>query len=187
MKLSILVCTVPSRVHTFLPRIIDLLMLQNTQDVEILYLGDNKTMTVGAKRNALLSISKGDYVVFVDDDDYISDDYVEKILEAIKEGSDCITFGVMCSINDGDFKPVKYSLSYNKDFNTPTEYHRLPNHIMCVKRELVDWVRFSDKSYGEDIDYAKRLKKYLLTETRIPDILYYYYFNIKTTETDPGR
>jgi glycosyltransferase involved in cell wall biosynthesis len=162
-------------------------MAQSCPEVEILYLGDNKSMSVGEKRNALLSIAKGDYVVYVDDDDIVSDNYVQKLLEAIEEGNDCITFGVMCSVNGGELKRVRYSIDYKKDFNTKTEYHRLPNHIMCVKRELVDWVRFGDKSYGEDVDYAKRLKKHLITETAIEDILYYYYFNIKTTETDPGR
>jgi len=40
-------------------------------------------MTIGAKRNQLLHRAKGDYVAFVDDDDLVSSDYVNKVLSAV--------------------------------------------------------------------------------------------------------
>jgi glycosyltransferase involved in cell wall biosynthesis len=49
--------------------------------VEHLILMDNKRRTVGEKRDALLRAAKGNYVAFVDDDDFISPDYVSLILE----------------------------------------------------------------------------------------------------------
>ena len=53
--------------------------------VELLVLIDNKKRTLGAKRNEMIGLAKGEYVVFIDDDDLVSEDYVESILEAIKE------------------------------------------------------------------------------------------------------
>jgi glycosyltransferase involved in cell wall biosynthesis len=71
--LSILVPTVPSRVATMFPKAIQAILGQITdhKEVELLGLFDNKARTTGAKRNALLDIARGEYVVFIDDDDWV--------------------------------------------------------------------------------------------------------------------
>ena len=84
--LSILIATVPTRTETFLPRILAELNRQcHGKDVEVLYLGDFFNMTVGKKRNHLLSISSGLYTTFVDDDDMISENYVDRILTEVNK------------------------------------------------------------------------------------------------------
>lgn len=189
MKLSILVCSTHNRYNTFLPKILDQLFGQLKQldpeqqkQVEILALIDNKTIMLGTKRNNLIDISKGDYVVFVDDDDRVADDYISSILEATQQNSDVITFIASVSLNGEPPKPCHYSLEIEADYNTAFDYHRLPNHIMCVRRELAEAVRFKPILYGEDSDYSKRLKPLLNTETHIAKTLYFYDYNIQTTE-----
>jgi glycosyltransferase involved in cell wall biosynthesis len=53
---------------------------------------NSNVLTTGAKRNALLEMSRGKFIVFVDDDDDVSDDYVEKIFFTILKHPyiDCI-------------------------------------------------------------------------------------------------
>lgn len=189
MKLSILVCSTHNRYNTFLPHILDQLFDQLRQldpkaqkEVEILTLIDNKTIMLGTKRNNLIDISQGDYLVFVDDDDRLSDDYISELLQATASGSDVITFVVSVSLNGGYPKDCFYSKDYESDFNTEETYHRLPNHIMCVRRELAEQVLFKPILYGEDSDYSKRLKPLLKTEFRINKKLYFYDYNIETTE-----
>ena len=41
---------------------------------------DNKKRTIGKKRDEMLKLAQGKYVTFVDDDDRISDDYVDEIM-----------------------------------------------------------------------------------------------------------
>lgn len=189
MKLSILVCSTHNRYKTFLPAILDQLFGQyekledsKKREVEILTLVDNKTIMLGTKRNNLIEISKGEYLVFVDDDDRLSEDYIESILDATDSCADVITFTVMVSLNGEDPKPCHYSINYQEDYNTPEAYHRLPNHIMAVRRELAEHVWFKPVLYGEDSDYSKRLQPFLKTEYAINKVLYHYDYNIDTTE-----
>ena len=185
MKLSILVCTVPSRLTHFLPAIIQELDRQAAPfpDVEVCYFGDNKRRTVGAKRNAMLLLAQGDYVVFIDDDDKIAPNYVEKIYGAISQRPDVVCFGMTCSLNGGPALPVNYSAAHPCDANYPDHYDRIPDQKMVVRRDLALQVGFPNIQCGEDANYAARLRPLLKTEKLVPEILYNYIFSRYTTET----
>lgn len=180
LDLSVLICALPER-HEWMYKHV----FSKITDVraEVIYLGDNKRLSVGAKRNALIDIARGKYVVFVDDDDVITEDYCSLICDKAVEDSDVIVFDVACSVNGGDFKPVKYSIKYRKDINHPTWYQRMPNHLMAVKRSIAKTVTFPDRNFGEDSSYAFQLKKKLKTESVIDKTLYYYIFDYGTTQT----
>lgn len=189
MKISVLVCSTHNRYNTFLPKMLDNLFgqlkalpIDKQKEVEILTLIDNKTIMLGTKRNNLIDISKGDYVIFVDDDDRVASNYLAKLLEATESNADVLTFTVMVSLNNEDPKPCYYSKDYKEDYNKAESYHRLPNHIMAVKRELAMLTPFKPVLYGEDSDYSKRLLPMLKTQHCINETLYFYDYNIQTTE-----
>lgn len=189
MKLSILVPSVLSRRNTFLPRILEQLNNQyenlsdqDKNEVEILTLIDNKKIMLGDKRNVMVDIAQGDYIVFVDDDDRLSDDYIKTILDATQSLADAIVFKAEVTLNGGEPKICIYSKDFHADHNTET-YNRLPNHICCVKKSIAETVEFPSVLYGEDAGYAKLLKPLLKTEHKIDKVLYYYDYNAETTET----
>lgn len=156
-------------------------------EIEILILTDTKSRTIGAKRNDMLDMAQGEYVAFVDDDDRVTPDYLQTLLRATDSRVDVITFQVEVSLNgDPTAKPCYYSLDYLSDYNGADAYYRLPNHLMCVKRDLARKARFPETQRGEDAEYAKRLRPLLRTEHPIHRVLYYYDFNSQTTETQ-GR
>lgn len=190
MKLSILVCSTQNRYNTFLPKMLKQLFDQCEAlpfalryEVEVICVIDNKTRMLGTKRNDLLNMAQGDYVVFVDDDDRVADDYVSQLLYATAIGADIIVFEVEVSLNGGEPKPCYYSNKYKEDFNLPHSYHRLPNHIMAVKKELALATKYLDIVKGEDADYSKRLLPLLNTQHEIEKVLYYYDYSDETTET----
>ena len=188
VKLSILVCTVTSRVNDFLPKIISKLEKQaEGKAVEILYLGDNRKRSIGAKRNDLLLLSKGVYSCFIDDDDDISDDYVDTILNIIensKPSPDVIVFQAMFKdVLQGIEKPVKYSAGFLKDFEDADYFYRLPNHLTPMKMEILSKIWFKEVNYGEDFDFAKQIKPYLNTQASVSKILYYYNYNANLSES----
>ena len=157
--------------------------IEYDDDVEILIYSDNKEESVGGKRNKLVGLAKGEYVSFLDEDDRVSDDYIEQLLEGIKSGADIITFDVSVSIDGATPKPCYYSMYFDGDKNEPDAYYRLPNHLMCVKREIALQVPFKEINFGEDADYALRLKPLLKSEHSIHKVLYHYDYNSKTTAT----
>jgi glycosyltransferase involved in cell wall biosynthesis len=183
--LTICVCSVLERSSTFLPNILKQLQDQVIfDDVEILLLLDNKKTMLGDKRNAMLSLAKGKYITFVDDDDRLSDDYVYELRQAcLTTNKDVITFIVDVSLNGQPSKPCYYSKQFGVDYNLNDSYYRIPNHIMCVKKELVMAVKYKSILRGEDADYSKRLLPLLNSEHNINKVLYYYDFNINTTVT----
>lgn len=187
-KLSILIPSIGARRNTFAPKIMDAIYsqidkLKNPSEVQVISISDNQSMTVGNKRNLMVSMSAGDYVCFIDDDDRIADDYIEQILAATRHNADTITFIADVSINGQHPKPCVYSLSFKEDSNTASGYQRMPNHICAVKRELAIRTPFPDKMCGEDADYAAMLRPLLKTEHHINKSLYFYDYSDATTET----
>ena len=180
MRLSILICSLPNRLKKF--NVIQDITKQANEynDVEVLYLGDNKIMSTGDKRNALINMSSGDYISFVDDDDKVSKDYVKLIREATKEGKHAISFNGYYFCNDALVGAVDYSVSNKKDHNKKVKnnrmiFYRIPNHICAISKALVKSVMFKSISIGEDSDFAKRIKPLIKTETKIEEYIYYYY------------
>ena len=192
-RLSILVPSTHTRYASFAPKIQKSLYdqfdrLDNPSDVEILFLADTKSRVLGDKRNQMVSLAAGDYVVFVDDDDRIADDYISSLLSAISESPDVVTFNAEVTLNGGRPKKCVYSLRFDKDENTSTEYRRLPNHLCAVRRSLALRTPFPSKTKGEDSEYARDLKRLLDTEVHLDRTMYYYDYNDATTETQaPAR
>ena len=181
VKLSILICTINGREEIF-NKLYESIQAQLTEDkrnlVEIISLCDNKEITIGAKRNKLLTMARGEYVAFVDDDDTVSDDYVSKILDAIDNGEepnpDCIGMeGII--LWEGSNRLFCHSINFQGWYTGPDAvFYRTPNHLNPVKRRIALQVRFKNISGGEDQDYSKRLRNFLRTENYIEDPIYFY-------------
>jgi glycosyltransferase involved in cell wall biosynthesis len=153
--------------------------------VELLYLGDNKKRTVGQKRNNLLQIAAGDYVCFVDDDDMVAPDYVAKILPHLDGTTDVICFQSHLTWNGAKMNPTYFSKAFPRNADYNDRYERLPNHLMPVRRALALQVGYHDITVHEDNDYSDRLKPLLKSEKIIPEILYHYIFDVDATEAQP--
>lgn len=174
-KLSVLVCSVAERAGR--TPVIDQLWEQaEGSPVEVIVMTDNRAMSIGHKRNHLIAASSGDYVVFVDDDDRIADDYIDCLLTAAASRTDVLTFAMEYRYNGQSVRVVEQSLKY------PLHGHQIhpgrsqiaPHHTSAVRRDIAKRLSFLDSSYGEDRDWARQLKVVARTETVIPQILYIY-------------
>lgn len=185
MKISILICSLASR-----KPLLDVLMAHlrkqigdRTDQVELIAVSDNKEKTTGYKRQQLLQLAKGEYVVFIDDDDWVYDYYIDEMLKACESGADCFAInGIMTT--DGQHE-VKWYLS--KDFknedgreNGKTIYLRHTNHITAVKRTIALAAGFPDKSNAEDKYYSDRLV--LRTQHVIERPMYHYRFSTQNKQ-----
>jgi glycosyltransferase involved in cell wall biosynthesis len=185
IKLSILICTIPSRLDV----IPDLIQRLNRdalgKPVEVIWLGDNKSMTVGAKRNHLISMATGEYIAFIDDDDWVSDNYIARTLEYIDQnpGTDCFTPAGTITRDGKHTQNYHFDLAHGRNYNRQGIAYRSPNHICIVKRNKVKNIPFPKKSLSEDNVWASKIRKELVSQVNMPDVHYYYQFSYNGTET----
>jgi len=182
MILSILTPAVPSRMAQ-LAKLCDELARQiGGLAVEHLTLLDNKRRTVGEKRDTLLRAARGAYVAFVDDDDWISPDYVSELVKAAREGPDVITFRQRATVND-DMAEVEFRLGNpNEPFQPGGTIRRNAWHVCAWRRTLAIQSRFPANSFGEDWAFAEPLCRIAKTEIHIQKVLHFYRHSAETTE-----
>jgi len=174
IELSILTPTIPSRKEQLSKLSEKIAKQSNDLAVEHLSFADNRTRTIGAKRQALLDIARGEYIAFVDDDDDIEPDYVSEILLAIQQGPDVITFK-QNSYYNGAFSKVVFGLN-NRDepFQPNGITLRAPWHVCVWKRELVKTCQFGESNYGEDIIWSRQARARIKTSLHIDKTLCTY-------------
>jgi glycosyltransferase involved in cell wall biosynthesis len=173
IMLSILIPTMPERQNDFLDRIVSILEPQiEGKPVELLILSDNRTRSIGSKRNVMIDIAQGEYICFVDDDDVVSDDYVDSILDKITENSDVIVFNGIITMDERNPKLIRFGKEFNKG-EIDNVYFRRPNHLMVHKKSNIS-ERYKDLKHGEDSDWAERQLKHIKTESKIDKVLYHY-------------
>jgi GT2 family glycosyltransferase len=182
MILSILICSLHKR-SGMMRGLVDELYRQinGNKNVEILTFIDGGEISTGNKRNALVNMAQGLYVVHVDDDDEVASDYVSSILEAAKQDKDAIVFNGIITTDGGNAKKwyISKDLPYKSEIRQWREvFLRYPNHIVPVKRSIAIQVPFENCYRGEDYAYATQLHKrgLIKTETLIDKELYIYKF-----------
>jgi glycosyltransferase involved in cell wall biosynthesis len=177
MRLSILICTLPERADK-LKRLTDIL------DYQIAWFKDHvhysihdagRGMPTGKKRNELINQTSGEYFVFIDDDDVISDDYVEEIMKAIEQKPDVVTFKGFMTTNGEDRRDWTIKLG-SKYEERNGHYYRWPNHIVPMRRDAVRQIAFPEIWIQEDYQWSKRINDMCLlkTEVHIDKVLYHY-------------
>ena len=181
MKLSVLICTISSRTIMYNELIAFLgkqkYSLPNhlLNEVEIIGCAD-ETINVGQKRNLLLDEAKGDFIVFVDDDDTISEDYLLSILNCINDNPDidCVGIEGIITFNGQNLKRWYISIDYGSWFERDNVYYRTPNHISPIRRNIALKVKFPEIKFAEDFEYSTNIFPYLKKEAKIQKSIYNY-------------
>jgi glycosyltransferase involved in cell wall biosynthesis len=158
-----------------------ILCSEQPMQVQLLWDDDTK-LTTGKKRNNLLNQASGDFIVFVDDDDDVDNNYVDEILKVIIENPniDCIGINGLITFDGDKGKPWSISIKHGHWHETDEMYLRTPNHISPVRRSIALKAKFPDISYGEDMEYSKRILPMCKKEACIDKPLYHYkYISVK--------
>ena len=148
LRLSILIPTLSKRA-AMLARLLRILQPQLSDDVEVLTDLDDGQRSIGAKRNALLERARGDYIIFPDDDDRVTDDYIAELMDGIGQGVDVVCVNAIHT-TDGHSPKLVIDLPYQEWEETPEAYLRGVQIKDAVKREIAITVKFPDISFGED-------------------------------------
>lgn len=188
LKLSLLLATIENRASLFALLHAEILKQAEGKPVEILVACDAKQISIGKKRQNLLEQATGDYIAYIDDDDWIAPTYVDDILKALESNPDCVGFKITCTTNGQNQQSAIASMRYptwreNVDgyAHARSTYHKTPH-----KRELGLKVGFHDIRYGEDRPYSMKLMQYVKTESFIDKVLYFYRYRTESFMTKYG-
>ena len=176
MELSILIATLNSRkglLDNLLSNLDKQVHRAGSDKVEIKIYPDEGQLSTGYKRNKLLELSTGKYIVFVDDDDQVPDYYVEEILKGAKTNCDSMAINGTMVTHRRFTWDIRQSNPYKQINN---HFLRYPNHITPIKREHAIKIKFPDIKIGEDFEWATKLREsgLLKTEYIISKPMYVY-------------
>lgn len=188
LMLSILICAIPSR-RQQLERLVDYLRWQMRmfpQQVEICVDLD-EGITVGEKRQRLLERACGSYVAFCDDDDFVSHDYLARVLKACGEGKDCCSLVGVITEDGNHPRRFEHSLAHSGWYTREDGvFIRTPNHLSAVRRELALKAGFASQNVSEDHLYSQALLPLLKSEASTGEAPLYMYWAVGAKSVQRG-
>lgn len=151
-----------------------------------------KNEGVSIARNTGLELAKGEYIVFVDSDDYIESNYIERLYQVIKEENADICFTSSNKIYKNSVERQKIykvqkgkKLVYSKENKEFSPYNLdLMGTVWgkIYKKNIINDIRFdSSLKFGEDIVFNFRVFNSNLKYCYINEFLYQYVINDEST------
>ncbi len=160
----------------YLKRCLDSISKQSFTDYEVIIVNDGSTdnssniiskypykvinqenQGLSMARNNGVKVSSGDYLIFLDSDDYIEKDLLKEINESLFNNPDLVRFQIKEVFDNKDYINYKEEPFENKDgveaFKLITKYHFVENAwAYAIKREYYLKEKFSFKkgTYHED-------------------------------------
>jgi hypothetical protein len=186
---SVLIPTIPGREDS-LKRLLEtirekVVRIAPRLRVEYCLKFDNKEMSVGLKREDLLQNARGKYMAFIDDDDTITDQYIEDLVATI-QGS----YPVMRLRGQIQQYTFTHSLENRLDGSMARDgvFLRPPNHLNPMMTDVAKLIHFKDSVRGEDLDWTIRLARtgFLTHEYQSDPARIHYIYNMGDRNVHPG-
>ncbi len=163
-------------------------IIKKYKDKRIKYISQ-KNIGIGKTRNKGIKLSKGKYIMFIDSDDYIGKNCVEKMYDlAVSNESDLVISNYYKVING---KCLKIDLPYFE----PSSLKNNPNILNVVnlgpcnklyKKELLNNIKFNEEYKYEDVPFVVNTLYYANKIVKTNEYLSYYviHSNSETTIRD---
>lgn len=153
--------------------------------VQYLTYYDNRDTSIGNKRQWLLDRALGKYMSFVDDDDNITDAYIEDLSNTISGNYHVMRLR-------GQIGPYTFTHSIDnkltQNMANGQEFLRPPNHLNPMMSDVAKILHFKDAVRGEDLEWTIRLARsgFLSNEYRSAKDRIHYIYNMGDRKVDPA-
>lgn len=157
---------------------------------------------LGAARNTGIAESHGEYICFIDSDDWVNEDYIELFMAtAISDKSDVVISNIKYVFDDGTIRPRTPRILHHEVINRKEALSRefignefkfhAPNKF-CKRSMLVDnLISFPEGKLYEDVFTTYKILTTANRISLIPDFTYNYLQSrsgsIMNTKVDPKR
>ena len=174
-KLQALVQSIHEKVNRICPNI----------RLEVVVGFDNKEQSIGMKRESMLQSAQGKYVAFIDDDDNITDAYIEDLRDTIHNSIPVMRLR-------GQINQYTFTHSIENKLTDPMArngvFLRPPNHLNPMMTDVAKLIHFRDSLRGEDLDWTIRMAKagFLTHEFKSEDSRIHYIYNMGDRKVDEG-
>lgn len=204
----------------YIERCLNSLINQTLKDIEIICVNDGSTddslkileefakvddriivltqenAGVSVARNAGLNIAKGEYIGFIDSDDWIDLDYYENLYNtAIRNDCEIAVTNVVRKKESTQKYKIKYdSEQVYEDLQKKLNICDIPNCCYTVnkiyKSEIIKDLKFKEGVLFEDVLWLPEIIKGCNKLVTVPSIVYYYWVNnnsIVRSKSTPKR
>ena len=154
------------------------------KDIRILY--NKQNLGVGKTRNIILDEAQGEYLFFLDSDDILESDAIEKMMRAARQYQAEIVYGSWIRLDKIHHQPMQQSHYPNLQLLKPDELamYALKNYSsfrISVCNALFDLnmlrlnhIRFIDTIFWEDLAFTYDLVPKVSRAVLLSDITYHY-------------
>ncbi len=197
MKVSVIVPVY--NVEKYLRKCLDSLVNQTFKDYEVILVNDGSTDSsqsiideyqskyscikayqkenggMSSARNLGLSYATGEYIAFVDSDDYVELFFLEEMYSRAKEANSDVVICDYYALNEEEKRYMKCHMNYSPDERI--EYLLSPPMVWSklIKKEIMDKIRFTEGIFYEDLDICIRLFPFVNKISFVDKPLYNYY------------
>jgi len=193
MKLSIIIPYFNTKEYT--DELLDVLSRQMKKGVEVILIDDGSDIPYTRKfkfltiirtknggqskaRNLGLNSANGDYIQFIDSDDMIADNFIERLLDEIAGNPDLIEYSWRSLNTNGTM--FNFRVSQGDRLSNPSACTR------CFSRNLIGNIRFNEqKDACEDEEFTRKLGIFRkpLKVAIIPEYMYFYRTDVQGSNT----
>ena len=127
----------------------------------------------GPTRQAGVDVARGEWILFLDDDDYWLHEYVLQLIDQnVDEDTDMLCFGFIFK-GIGYAEPVRYSLGLGRKMFWPSVWNK------CYKKSFIEDTPFhhveaTPDGQAADIEWTNRLLQKPFSYKTLNQPLYYY-------------